>query len=53
MVLFKSDFDFSKWNFYLQHDFTDGRIGQLSYTIDAGLTNGVLPIVLLNVLKGK
>ena len=50
---FKSDFDFSKWNFYLQHDFTDGRIGQLSYTIDAGLTNGVLPIVLLNVLKGN
>ena len=49
----KSDFDFSKWNFYLQHDFTDGRIGQLSYTIDAGLTNGVLPIVLLNVLKGN
>ncbi|MEP6947774.1 MAG: DUF5686 family protein [Ginsengibacter sp.] len=51
--LFKSDFEFSKWNFYLQHDFTDGRIGQLSYTIDAGLTNGVLPIVLLNVLKGN
>ncbi|MEO8764308.1 MAG: DUF5686 family protein [Ginsengibacter sp.] len=51
--LFKSDFDFSKWNFYLQHDFTDGRIGQLSYTIDAGITNGVLPIVLLNVLKGN
>ena len=51
--LFKSDFNFSKWNFYLQHDFTDGRIGQLSYTIDAGLTNGVLPIVLLNVLKGN
>jgi hypothetical protein len=51
--LFKSDFDFSKWNLYLQHDFTDGRIGELSYTIDAGLTNGVLPIVLLNVLKGN
>jgi hypothetical protein len=51
--LLKSDFDFSKWNLYLQHDFTDGRIGQLSYTIDAGLTNGVLPIVLLNVLKGN
>jgi hypothetical protein len=51
--LFKSDFDFSKWNFYLQHDLTDGRIGQLSYTIDAGVTNGVLPIVLLNVLKGN
>ncbi len=51
--LLKSDFDFSKWNFYLQHDVANGRIGQLSYTIDAGITNGVLPIVLLNVLKGN
>ncbi len=50
---FKGDFNFSKWNFYLQHDVTDGRIGKLSYTIDAGLTNGILPIVLLNVLKGN
>jgi len=51
--LFKSDLNFSKWNLYLEHDFPDGRIGQLSYIIDAGLTNGVLPIVLLNVLKGN
>ena len=50
--LFKSDLNFSKWNLYLEHDFPDGRIGQLSYIIDAGITNGVLPIVLLNVLKG-
>ena len=51
--LFKSDLNFSKWNLYLEHDFPDGRIGQLSYIVDAGLTNGVLPIVLLNVLKGN
>jgi hypothetical protein len=51
--LFKSDLNFSKWNLYLEHDFPDGRIGQLSYIIDAGITNGVLPIVLLNVLKGN
>jgi hypothetical protein len=51
--ILKSDFDFSKWNLNIQHDFTDGRIGQLSYTIDAGLTNGVLPIILLNVQKGN
>ena len=51
--LLKSDFDYSKWNLNIQHDFTDGRIGQLSYTIDAGLTNGVLPIVLLDVQKGN
>ncbi len=49
----KSDFNFSRWNLYLEHDFTDGRIGQLSYIIDAGLTNGVLPIVLLDVIKGN
>lgn len=51
--LLKSDFNFSKWNLYLEHNFPDGRIGQLSYIIDAGITNGVLPIVLLNVLKGN
>ncbi|MEO7120914.1 MAG: DUF5686 family protein [Ginsengibacter sp.] len=51
--LLKSDFNFSKWNLYLEHNFPDGRIGQLSYILDAGLTNGVLPIVFLNVLKGN
>ncbi|MEP6926111.1 MAG: DUF5686 family protein [Ginsengibacter sp.] len=51
--ILKSDFDFNKWNLNIQHDFTDGRIGQLSYTIDAGLTNGILPIILLNVQKGN
>lgn len=51
--IFKSDLNFSKWNFYLEHNFPDGRIGTLSYIVDAGITNGVLPIVLLNVLKGN
>lgn len=51
--ILKSDFNYSKWNINIQHDFTDGRIGQLSYTINAGLTNGVLPIVLLNVPEGN
>ena len=51
--ILKSDFNYSKWNLNIQHDFTDGRIGQLSYTINAGLTNGVLPIVLLNVPNGN
>lgn len=49
----KSDFDYSKWNLNIQHDFTDGRIGQLSYTINAGLTNGILPVILLDVQKGN
>ncbi|MEO6837101.1 MAG: DUF5686 family protein, partial [Ginsengibacter sp.] len=49
----KSDFNYSKWNVNIQHDFTDGRIGQLSYTINAGFTNGILPIVLLNVPNGN
>jgi hypothetical protein len=51
--LLQSDFNYSKWDLNLQHDFTDGRIGQLSYTIDAGLTNGILPVVLLDVQKGN
>ncbi len=49
----EGDFDFSKWNLNVQHDFTDGRIGQLSYIIDAGITNGVLPVILLDVQKGN
>jgi hypothetical protein len=49
----KSDFNYSKWELNIQHDFTDGRIGQLSYTIDAGFVNGVLPVVLLDVQKGN
>ncbi len=51
--ILKSDFNYSKFNLNIQHDFTDGRIGQLSYTIDAGLTQGILPIVLLDVQKGN
>ena len=49
----KSDFDYNKWELNIQQDFTDGRIGQLSYTIDAGLVSGVLPVVLLDVQKGN
>ncbi|CAN5191490.1 DUF5686 and carboxypeptidase-like regulatory domain-containing protein [soil metagenome] len=49
----KSDFDYTKWNLRIEHDITDGRIGQLSYTFDAGLTKGILPIVLLDVQKGN
>lgn len=51
--LLQSDFDYSKWNLYIEHDFTLGRIGQLSYTADAGLTQGILPVVLLDVQKGN
>lgn len=51
--LLKSDFNYSKWNLNIEHDFTDGRIGYLSYTIDAGIVNGVLPIVLLDLPKGN
>lgn len=50
---FKSDFNYSKWDVNIQHDFSDGRLGQLSYTIKAGLTKGILPILLLDVQKGN
>ncbi|MDE3214332.1 MAG: hypothetical protein KGM98_13950, partial [Bacteroidota bacterium] len=51
--IFKSDFDFSKWNLYIEHNFPDGRIGQLYYIVNAGITNGIVPIVFLDVLKGN
>lgn len=49
----KSDFDYNKWELNIQQSFTDGQIGQLAYTMEAGLVSGVLPVVLLNVQKGN
>ncbi|MDQ6755352.1 MAG: DUF5686 and carboxypeptidase regulatory-like domain-containing protein [Bacteroidota bacterium] len=51
--LFKSDFNYNRWNINVQHDFSDGRLGQLSYTLQAGITKGILPILLLDVQKGN
>ena len=51
--IFKSDFSYNKWKINIQHDFSDGRLGQLSYTLQAGVTKGILPIVLLDVQKGN
>lgn len=51
--LLKSDFDYSKWKLNIQQDFSDGRLGQLSYTLQGGVTNGILPILLLDVQKGN
>ena len=49
----KSDFNYAKWNLNIQHDFSYGRLGQLSYTLQAGITKGILPILLLDVQKGN
>ncbi len=49
----KSDFNYNKWNINIQHDFSDGRLGQLSYTLQGGITKGTLPILLLDVQKGN
>ena len=51
--LLKSDFDYDKAGLEITQDFTDGRIGQLSYTLSSGITNGILPIILLDVQKGN
>ncbi|HEV8079860.1 MAG TPA: DUF5686 family protein [Chitinophagaceae bacterium] len=50
---FKSNFNYNKWNINIQHDFSDGRLGQLSYTLQGGITKGILPILLLDVQKGN
>ncbi|MEJ7674692.1 MAG: DUF5686 family protein [Chitinophagaceae bacterium] len=36
----KSDFNYNKWNINIQHDFSDGRLGQLSYTLQGELQKG-------------
>lgn len=51
--ILKSDFNYDKWELDVTHDFSLGRLGQLSYILQGGITNGVLPIVLLNVQKGN
>ena len=51
--LFEGNFDYSRWNLNIQHDFTNGRLGLLSYNINAGFTNGILPTVLLDVPPGN
>jgi hypothetical protein len=48
-----SDFKYSRWNLNIQHDFTNGRLGLLSYNINAGFTNGVLPGILLDIPPGN
>ena len=49
----KGDFNYDKLNINIQHDFSYGRLGQLSYNLQAGITNGILPILLLDVQKGN
>lgn len=49
----KSDFNYNKFKLDIQHDFNLGRIGQLSYTLQGAKTNGILPILLLEVMKGN
>jgi hypothetical protein len=49
----KSDFNYDKWELNITHDFSAGRLGQLSYILRGGITNGILPIVLLEVQKGN
>ena len=51
--ILKSDFNYDKWEMNVTHDFSLGRLGQLSYILEGGITNGVLPILLLNVQKGN
>ena len=51
--VFKSDFNYNKWDLNIEQDITFGRIGKLTYNIDAGVVNGVLPIVLLDIPKGN
>jgi len=51
--LLKSDFNYNKWDINIQHDFADGRLGQLTYTLQGGITKGILPILLLDVQKGN
>ena len=51
--ILNSDFSYDKAGVEITQDFTDGRVGQLSYTLSGGITDGILPIILLDVQKGN
>jgi hypothetical protein len=51
--LFGSNFSYDQYLFKVMHDFTDGRLGRLTYILQGGATNGILPILLLDVQKGN
>jgi hypothetical protein len=49
----KSDFNYHKWDIDIQQNITFGRIGKLTYNIDAGVVNGILPIIFLDIPRGN
>lgn len=49
----RGDFDYHKWDLTINQDFTAGRLGQISYTVQGNMISGILPIVLLDVQKGN
>jgi hypothetical protein len=51
--VFASDFNYNRYRLNIFQDFNDGRLGHLTYTLQAGATTGVLPILLLDVQKGN
>lgn len=51
--LLKGDFGFNKYTVSVSQFIHMGTWGNVSYMIDGGITDGVLPIVLLNVAKGN
>jgi len=50
---FISNFSYNQYIATATQNFTDGRLGRLNYTLQGGYTQGILPIVLLNVQKGN
>jgi hypothetical protein len=51
--IFASDFNYDKYRLNIFQDFNDGRLGRLTYILQGGVTNGILPVLLLDVQKGN
>ncbi len=51
--LLKSDFNYHKYAVSISQQLNIAPFGSLSYIIDGSITNGVLPLALLNVAKGN
>ncbi|GAC1438898.1 MAG: DUF5686 family protein [Sediminibacterium sp.] len=49
----QGDFSYSKYNVSVSHHFNINPFGKIIYTIEGGMVNGTMPILLLEVAKGN
>ena len=49
----RSDFDYQQYQLSVTHQVNIPSLGKINYALEGGITDGILPILLLNVAKGN